>query len=85
MNDRIDEATKVLIALHKRSNDPDDTFALQEMQIIVNQINYEKSNRLPVKEAIKQPSLVKRFVLGFLALWNTQCSGLIVVLGKVSF
>lgn len=82
MNDRADEATKVLIALHKRSNDPDDTFALQEMQIIVNQINYEKRNRLPVREAFRKPSLLKRFALGFLAMWNTQCSGLIVVLGK---
>ena len=81
-HDRADEAEKVLIALHKRADDPDHTFARKEIQIIRSQIDYERVNRLPVLEAFRKPSLQKRFVLGFLAMWNTQCSGLIVVLGK---
>ena len=84
MHDRADEAEKVLIALHKRSDDPTHAFARTEIQIIKSQIDYERANRVPVLEAFKKRSLQKRFALGFLAMWDTQCSGLIVVLGKYS-
>ncbi|KAK5058471.1 hypothetical protein LTR69_006876 [Exophiala sideris] len=80
MHDRADEAEKVLIALHKRADDPTHAFARTEIQIIRSQIDYERANRVPVLEAFKKRSLQKRFALGFLAMWDTQCSGLIVVL-----
>lgn len=82
MHDRAEEAEKVLIALHKRQGDPENIFARKELQIIKTQIDYEAANRMTVAEALRKPSLRKRFIIGFLAMWDTQCSGLIVVLGK---
>lgn len=82
MKDRADEAEAVLIRLHSRTNDPEHLFARQEMAIIRRQLEYEKLKRVPVLQALKQPSLRRRFIVGFLAFWNTQCSGVIVVLGK---
>ncbi|KAJ9637394.1 hypothetical protein H2204_004818 [Knufia peltigerae] len=80
MNDRADEAEKVLIALHRRADDPNHTFARKEIQIIKSQIDFERENKLPISQAFKKRSLQKRFIIGFLAMWDTQCSGLIVVL-----
>lgn len=82
MQDRSDEAEAVLIKLHSRRGDPEHLFARQEMAIIRRQLEYEKMKRVPVMEAFRQPSLRRRFVVGFLAFWNTQCSGVIVVLGE---
>ncbi|KAJ9608743.1 hypothetical protein H2200_006514 [Cladophialophora chaetospira] len=84
MQDRAEEAEAVLIKLHKRSDDPQHLFARQEMAIIRRQLEYEKMKRVPVLQAFKQPSLRKRFIIGFLAFWNTQCSGVIVVLAYQS-
>lgn len=84
MNDRADEAEKVLIALHRRADDPNHTFARKEIQIIKSQIDFERENKLPISQAFKKRSLQKRFIIGFLAMWDTQCSGLIVVLGTQS-
>lgn len=82
MHDRADQAQAVLIKLHKRSDDPDHLFAKKEMLIIRQQIDYERVTKKPFWEAFKQPSLRKRFIVGFLALWDTQVSGIIVVIGK---
>jgi hypothetical protein len=82
MHDRAEQAEKVLIALHRKKSDQDNAFARKELYIIKTQIDYEVSTRLPIREALKKKSLQKRFILGFLAMCCTQCSGLIVVLSK---
>jgi hypothetical protein len=83
MHDRAEEAKRVLIALHKKSSDPNHLFAQKELSIIKNQIDYEKQTRLPVWQALKKRSLQKRFLIGFLSMSCTQCSGLLVVLSKL--
>jgi hypothetical protein len=80
MHDRAEEAERVLISLHKNANDAGDTFARKELFLIKKQIDYETQNRLPVWQALKQRSLQKRFLIGFLSMSATQCSGLLVVL-----
>jgi hypothetical protein len=84
MHDRAEEAEKVLIALHKKPTDPNHLFAQKELFVIKNQINYENSNRLPVWQALKNRSLQKRFLIGFLSMSCTQCSGLLVVLSELT-
>ncbi|KAK4501065.1 hypothetical protein PRZ48_006871 [Zasmidium cellare] len=84
MYDRTEEAEKVLIKLHKRKDDPNDEFAHREMHIIAEQIAYEKRTKLPIHQALGQRSLQKRFAIGWLAVWCTQCSGVIVVLAYQS-
>lgn len=83
MQDRVPEAEKVLIRLHQRDDDPDHTFARSELYIIKGQIEYEKTTKKPLLQAIRQRSLLKRFAVGFLAIWSTQCSGVIVVLCRL--
>ena len=82
MHDRAEEAENILIALHKRKNDPHNLFAQKELLVIKNQIDYERQHRLPVWQALKKRSLQKRFLIGFLSMSCTQCSGLLVVLSK---
>jgi hypothetical protein len=83
MHDRAEEAKKVLIALHKKPSDPNHLFAQKELFVIKNQIDYENSKRLPVWQALKKRSLQKRFLIGFLSMSCTQCSGLLVVLSEL--
>jgi hypothetical protein len=83
MHDRAEEAKKVLIALHKKAGDQSHLFAQKELFVIKNQIDYENQNRLPVWQALKKRSLQKRFLIGFLSLSCTQCSGLIVALSRL--
>lgn len=85
MNDRGEEAERVLIRLHKTKDDPNNAFALKEMSIVKAQIDHESRNRLTVREAFKNAAMRKRFITGWLAMSGTQASGLIVVLSKYSF
>lgn len=80
MHDRAEDAQRVLIRLHKRRDDPTNEFARSEMYVMQTQIEYERSVRVPVLQAFKQRSLQKRFLVGFIAIWSTQVSGVIVVL-----
>jgi hypothetical protein len=80
MNDRVDEAEKVMVKLHSRKDDPNHEFARSELFIIKNQIDYERMARKPCAQALKQRSLQKRFLVGWMAVWCTQVSGVIVVL-----
>jgi hypothetical protein len=84
MHDRAEEAKKVLIGLHKKDSDPTHSFAQKELFVIKKQIDYENQNRLPVWQALKKRSLQKRFLIGFLSMSCTQCSGLLVVLSELA-
>ncbi|KAF7186641.1 MFS glucose transporter mfs1 [Pseudocercospora fuligena] len=84
MNDRAEEAEQILVKLHQRRDDPHHEFAHREMYIIKEQIEYERITKLPLWQALKQRSLQKRFMIGWLAIWCTQCSGVIVVLAYQS-
>jgi hypothetical protein len=84
MHDRAEEAKKVLIALHKNVSDENHLFAQKELFVIKNQIDYENKNRLPMWQALKKRSLQKRFLIGFLSMSCTQCSGLLVVLSRLN-
>jgi hypothetical protein len=83
MHDRSEEAKKVLISLHKKDSDPTHSFAQKELFVIKKQIDYENQNRLSVWQALKKRSLQKRFLIGFLSMSCTQCSGLLVVLSEL--
>lgn len=80
MHDRAEDAEQVLLRLHKRADDPTGNFIRSEMIILKTQIEYERSVRMPVTQALRQPSLRKRFLVGWAAIWCTQVSGVIVVL-----
>lgn len=80
MHDRVDQAERVLISLHRNDSDPNDSFARKELFVIKKQIDYEVQNRLPLWQALKRRPLQKRFLIGFLSMSCTQCSGLLVVL-----
>jgi hypothetical protein len=80
MNGRYEAAEKVLKALHRDPTDPEDTYAHNEMILMRRQIDYEQSRKTTLLQALKKPSLRRRFIVGFLVMSGTQCSGLIVVL-----
>lgn len=82
MRGEYEAATAVLIKLHTRKGDSGDTFAHNEMALMKRQIIYELNNRIPFLEAIRKPSMYRRFIIGFLVMTGTQFSGLIVVLSE---
>ena len=85
MNDRNEEAERIMVKLHARNDDPNHEFARSELFIIKKQIDHEKAARKPWNQALKQRPLQKRFLVGWMAIWCTQVSGVIVVLCKNSF
>lgn len=72
-----------MVQLHRDKNDPTNSFALQEFKIMTAQIDLELENRIGTWQALKIPSMRKRFFLGFVAMMGTQCSGLVVLLSKI--
>jgi hypothetical protein len=44
------------------------------------QLDLEIEKKMSTWNALKIPSVRKRFILGFLTMLGTQCSGLIVIL-----
>jgi hypothetical protein len=84
MQGRYERAEETLKALHKDPADPDDTYAHNEMILMRRQIDYEQSRKTSLLQALRKPSLRLRFIVGFLVMSGTQCSGLIVVLSTSS-
>lgn len=79
---RSEEAKEVMVKLHRDKEDSTNSFALQEFKIMTAQIDMELENRMGTWQALKIPSMRKRFLLGFVAMMGTQCSGLVVLLSK---
>lgn len=82
MHGRAEEAEKVLMKLHADKSDPDNLFAHSEMIVMKHQIDYEMQHRLTIRDAFRQPSMRRRFLVGWLAMSGTQAGGLIVVLSR---
>jgi hypothetical protein len=82
-NGKADEAEKVLVALHRERSDPNNVFAHNEMAIMKHQIDYERERSLSFKQALRTPSMRRRFLVGWLAMSGTQAGGLIVVLSEL--
>lgn len=66
--------------LHQDKNNSTHEFAKQEFNIMSAQLDLEMEKKISTWNALKIPSVRKRFVLGFLTMLGTQCSGLIVIL-----
>jgi hypothetical protein len=69
-----------LFKLHKDNDDPTGSFAVNEMKIMKAQLDLEMKKSMTTWKALKIASVRKRFILGFFAMMDTQCSGLIVLL-----
>lgn len=80
---RPEDAKEVMVKLHSDKEDPTNSFALQEFKIMTAQIDLELENKIGTWQALKIPSMRKRFLLGFVAMMGTQCSGLVVLLSKM--
>lgn len=77
------EAAKALILkLHEDIDDPTNAFALKEYAIMAAQLDLEAEKRISTFQALMIPSIRRRFILGFLTMLGTQCSGLVVILSK---
>jgi hypothetical protein len=83
MQGRHEEAEAVFLLLHGDSSDPENTFAHKEYLIMQSQLSLEAEKRLTITAALKQPSMRKRFILGWLTMSGTQFSGLLVILSKL--
>lgn len=46
------------------------------------QIDLEMQKKITTWQALQIPSVRKRFILGFMTMLGTQCSGLIVLLSR---
>jgi hypothetical protein len=79
-----DKALEVVTRLHQDKNNSTHEFAKQEFNIMSAQIDLETERKLSTWNALKIPSVRKRFILGFLTMLGTQCSGLIVILSTYS-
>jgi hypothetical protein len=73
-----------MIKLHKDHQDPTDAFALHEFKIMQAQIDLEMQKKITTWQALQIPSVRRRFILGFLTMLGTQCSGLLVLLSMYS-
>ena len=85
MKGRHEAAEKVLVKLHRDHSDPTDSFARKEYLIMKAQIELEAETPLSYTQAIKKPSMRRRFILGWLTMSGTQFSGLLVILSKSTF
>lgn len=70
--------------IHRDKNDSTHEFAKSEFNIMSAQLDLEMEKKISTWNALKVPSVRKRFMLGFLAMMGTQCSGLVVILGTYS-
>ena len=80
---RAEQAQMTMIKLHKDKQDPSNSFAMHEFTIMKAQIDLEMEKKRNTWDALKIPSVRKRFILGFLTMMGTQCSGLLVLLSKL--
>lgn len=82
MNDRPEDALKVLIKLHSGGSSTDHTFAENEYRILKAQIDFESQSRTTILDMMRRPPLRKRLIIGFITMFATQCIGTLVILGQ---
>ncbi len=82
MNDRSDEALKILIKLHSRPSDTDDNFARKEFYQIQKQIAIDRMLESSWMSMIRKPSYRKRSLLAIGTTGIIQCSGVLVINSK---
>lgn len=81
---KTEQAKAIMIRLHKDQQDPTDAFALHEFRIMKAQIDLEMQKNITIWQALQIPSVRRRFILGFVTMLGTQCSGLLVLLSMYS-
>lgn len=82
MNGKHDAAEENLVKLHRNSADPTHSFARKEYLLMKAQIDLEAESDQPLGKVLKNGSLRKRFIIGWLTMTATQSSGAIVILCK---
>jgi MFS family permease len=82
LNGRADQAQEVLIKLHHNQADVDHTFARNEFHLMKAQIDLEAEETQHISSIWKNRHLLKRFVVGWVAMSGTQASGSIIILSK---
>jgi len=80
LNGRADQAQEVLIKLHHNQADVDHTFARNEFHLMKAQIDLEAEETQHISSIWKNRHLLKRFVVGWVAMSGTQASGSIIIL-----
>jgi hypothetical protein len=79
---KAEAARDLMIKLHRDNEDPTNAFALKEYAIMTAQLDLEAEKKISTFQALKIASIRRRFILGFLAMMGTQCSGLVVILSN---
>jgi MFS family permease len=87
LNDRLDEAKKILIRVHRTPDDDNDDFAIAESDLMVAQIHFERvqSNGAIVsflgrwKYLLSKKSYRRRAFLGFIIMFGMQGTGSTVI------
>jgi hypothetical protein len=81
MHDHAEEAEKFLIALTRRLMTHTINL-LRELFVIKSELDQESQSHLLFWQVLKKRTLQKHFLIGFLSMDCTECSGLLVVLSR---
>jgi len=79
MQDRVEEAHKILQRLHSDPSDPDDTYARAEFYQIQKQLAIDRTLGASWIHIFKKPSYRKRALLAVATTAIIQCSGVLVI------
>lgn len=82
MNDRAEEAQRILERLHSDSSDPGHTFALKELYQIRKQVEIDRGMPHSWKDMFRSPSNRKRTLIVTVTNSLSQCSGILVINGE---
>lgn len=79
--DRHDEAWKIVARLHRRANDPDQTFAREEFYQMRRQVDADKlmTANEGMTTLFTKPSYRKRMFCAFMMMYAAQCTGNLVI------
>lgn len=82
LNGRAEQAQEILIKLHHTRADVGHTFARNEFRLMKAQIDLEAEETQHLSRIWTNRHLLKRFVVGWVAMSGTQASGSIIILSK---
>ncbi|OQV09528.1 hypothetical protein CLAIMM_13641 [Cladophialophora immunda] len=77
--ERNQEAWDIVLKLHKRPGDSQDTFAREEFYQIAEQVKADKSASVSFLDMFRQPHYRKRMICGGITMWAAEASGNLVI------
>lgn len=81
---RTQEAWIIIARLHQRSDDPEQLFAREEFYQMSRQVDADKSVRdsMSLKDLWTKPSYRKRMTCGFITMFASESSAILVIYSK---